>query len=150
MGWGRIPRGTAVAVRDETMLGSLPHLRAKVAGAPLQSRKAMLETLVRHLDMVRLSVTVAAMVAAVGCTELIDSHGGGLTPEEAIAREKFVEKALPVFQQNCTACHGGSRVDAPSFLKGTSPDDIRTSLLQEDPPVINLDAPASSRVLTKG
>jgi hypothetical protein len=26
------------------------------AGAPLQSRKAMLDTLVRHLDMVRLSV----------------------------------------------------------------------------------------------
>jgi mono/diheme cytochrome c family protein len=110
----------------------------------------MLETLVRHLDMVRLSVTVAAMVAAVGCSGLIDNHGGGLTPEEAIARQKFIEKALPVFQQNCVACHGGSMLDAPSFLKGTEPDDIRNSLIQEDPPVINLDAPASSRVLTKG
>jgi hypothetical protein len=36
------------------MLGSVPSVQ-KNLGTPLQSRRAMLETLCRHLDMVRLS-----------------------------------------------------------------------------------------------
>jgi hypothetical protein len=100
--------------------------------------------------MVRLSVTVAAMVAAVGCTGLIDNHGGGLTPEEAIAHEKFATKALPVFKQECVACHASGDHGAPTFLAGATAEDIRTSLINENPQVVNPQAPASSRVLTKG
>jgi len=109
----------------------------------------MLETLVRHLAMVRLSATMAAMVAVVGCTGLIDNHGGGLTPEEAIAHEKFATKALPVFQQECVACHASGSQGAPAFLAGATAEEIRTSLVNEDPQVVNPTAPASSRVLTK-
>jgi len=132
------------------MLGSLPVLRAKVAGAPLQSRKAMLETLVRHLGMVRLSVTAACVIAIVGCTGLISNGHNGLTPEEAIARAKFADKAFPVFQQNCISCHGGARGPQIAFLSGASTDDIHDTLINFDPQVVNPAAPSSSRVLTKG
>lgn len=50
-----------------SMLSSVPSLQ-KNLGTPLQSRKAMLETLVRHLDMVRLSAAGVLMIALVGCT----------------------------------------------------------------------------------
>src|SRR4029079_1157316 len=64
------------------MLGSLPPpkkkppchrsdgrgFRAGPHGAPLSSRKAMFETLCRHLDLVRLSVGAVLVIALVGCT----------------------------------------------------------------------------------
>ena len=48
------------------MLGSLPTPK-KNLGTPLRSRKAMLETLLRHLDMVRLSVSAIVIVTLMGC-----------------------------------------------------------------------------------
>ena len=115
----------------------------------LGSRKAMLATLVRELNMVRLSVGAVAMVALMGCTGLIDDGNSGLTKEEAAAREAWINGASPVLSTNCIACHNGSRPQI-EFLAGNGDLEVRSSLLAFTPAVINLDAPASSRLLTKG
>lgn len=110
----------------------------------------MLETLVRHLDMVRLTAG-ASLLALIGCTGLIDAP----EPTKAeIARQLWVEKALPALKSaeaNCLVCHGGA---APrpnvEFLAGATDIEIRDKILAFDPPVIALDAPQSSRLLNKG
>jgi len=131
------------------MLGNLPSLK-KSLGAPLQSRKAMLETLFRHLDMVRLSVAALLVVALVGCTGLIDGGSSdGLTPQQKGARAQWQTGALPVFQMSCVSCHGGSMAGI-GFLAGADEAAVRDTLMQFAPPVVNLEAPASSRVLSKG
>jgi len=110
----------------------------------------MLETLVRHLDMVRLTVATVALIVMVGCTGLIDDGGtGGLTPAEAKARKLWLDKALPQFTTNCQVCHDGSRVNI-GFVEGTSDLGRRDTLIAYTPAVVNLDAPGSSRILTKG
>lgn len=106
----------------------------------------MLETLVRQLNMVRLSIGAAALVTLVGCTGLIGSGGGG---EGEAAKKTWVDKAAPVLLQNCLGCHNGSRPNI-NFLEGSGDLVIRDTLLAFEPAVINLDAPASSRILTKG
>jgi len=108
----------------------------------------MLETLVRHLTMVRLTVAAALVLSAVGCAGLIDDGSGGLTPEQAEARKAFIQKALPRFIESCTVCHNGSRADI-GFLAGTSENQIHDTIMGFDPQVVNTDAPGSSRVLTK-
>jgi cytochrome c553 len=130
------------------MLGSLPSLK-KNLGAPLQSRKAMLETLFRHLDMVRLSVGAILMVTLVSCTGLIDGGSDGLTRQQRDAASKWKNTAFPVLQTNCVSCHNGSRPNV-DFLSGANADDIRDRLMAYTPAVVNFDAPSSSRVLTKG
>ncbi len=121
----------------------------------LKSRRAMLDTLMRHLDMVRLSAGITAALL-IGCTGLIsgDEGGGGgnTTPEAAIALQKFTKDAYPVFSTVCAACHIGMD---PKFLAAdaaiTDPvATMRATLLGFDPSVVNLQAPESSRVLTKG
>jgi hypothetical protein len=124
----------------------------------LKSRRAMLDTLMRHLDMVRLSAGITAALL-IGCTGLIsgDENGGtgNTTPEAALALQKFTDDAYPVLSTNCAACH--IAMD-PKFLAGntTSTDPAvqiaatRTALLGFSPGVVNLDAPESSRILTKG
>jgi hypothetical protein len=117
----------------------------------------MLETLVRHLHMVRLTARRAALLAAVvltvlggvGCTGLIDDGGEtGLTPEQKIARQKWLERALPALTEaTCTTCH--SVQTGIDFLAGSSPDLQHDRAMSFDPPVVNTDAPASSRILTK-
>lgn len=122
---------------------------------PLQSRRAMLDTLMRHLDMVRLSAGVTATIATLtlvlgGCTGLIGGNGdGNLTPEQLAARAKWTSSALPVFKTNCVSCHAGSD-PATAFLQGTTDLGMRETLLGFDPQVVNLEAAESSRVLTKG
>lgn len=106
----------------------------------------MLETLVRQLNMVRLSIGAAAFVTLAGCTGLIGSGGGG---EGDVARTTWVDKAAPVLLTNCVACHNGSRPNI-NFLEGSGDLVIRDTLLAFEPAVVNLDAPASSRLLTKG
>ena len=118
----------------------------------LPSRKAMLDTLVRRRGLVRLSLVPLALLALLGgCTGLIGTGEGpddeGLTPEEQAARELFITKAAPVLKTSCIACHG---VMAPTFLAGTTDLEIRDTLLAYEPVVVNLDAPQSSRLLTKG
>jgi hypothetical protein len=116
----------------------------------LKSRRAMLDTLMRHLDMVRLSAGMLAAIALMGCAGLIDGTGDpSLTPEQRAAIQAWEQYAAPVFTTNCVACHAGTD-PATAFLGGTSVDAIRKTLLGWDPQVVNLDAPESSRVLTKG
>jgi hypothetical protein len=112
----------------------------------------MLDTLLKHLDMVRLSVGAAAILVLVGCTGLIEGKDDpGVTPEEQAARDQWVNQALPAFQSaTCVTCHQGQQGAAVAFLSGTSDLDIRNTLLTFDPQVVNLDAAQSSRVLTKG
>src|SRR5687767_2704138 len=114
------------------MFGGLPSPRASSAG--FRSRKSMLETLVRHLDMVRLTVA-ASLFAMIGCTGLIDSP----EPTKAeIARQLFVEKALPALKSveaTCTTCHAGQR-PMVEFLNGASDLEIRTTVLAYDPPTL--------------
>lgn len=110
----------------------------------------MLETLLRRLDMVRLTVTVAAIVLATACSGLIDDGGTeGLTPEEQTARQLFISKALPQLVANCQVCHDGSRADI-GFMQGSNDLAKREALLAYQPQVVNTDAPGSSRLLTKG
>lgn len=109
----------------------------------------MLETLFRHLGMVRLSVSAVALVAVMGCTGLIDGSSDGLTPSQRAARVKWEQSAYPVLRDNCVACHGGSR-PMIDFLTGTTATEVHDRIMAYDPPVVNLDAVASSRILTKG
>ena len=131
------------------MLAALTSFRAASGG--LRSRKAMLETLVRRLNMVRLSVGALALVALTlgGCTGLIDDNSGGLTQEELKARKMWTEKAAPVLTTSCIGCHAGQRPNT-DFLLGTTDLEIRARMIEFTPAVINLSAPQSSRILTKG
>lgn len=130
------------------MLRRLPSSK-KNLDAPLQSRKTMRETLLRHLDMVRLSAGAILIIALVGCTGLIDGGSDGLTAQQREARTRWTRDALPVLQTGCIACHGGSRAMI-QFLEGASDTDIHGKLMAYEPAVVNLDAPGSSRILTKG
>ncbi|MBA3540110.1 MAG: hypothetical protein H0T79_10815 [Deltaproteobacteria bacterium] len=86
----------------------------------------------------------------VGCTGLIDGGGsGGGTPEERVARDKWISKALPQISPNCGACHNGAQPGI-DFLAGDSDMGIRDTLIAFDPGVVNFDAPQASRLLTKG
>jgi mono/diheme cytochrome c family protein len=70
------------------------------------------------------------------------------TPEMTPAERDWVTLAYPVFEQNCVACHGGTR--APDFLSGDDALAVRATILAFQPPVVNLASPANSRVLAKG
>jgi len=86
------------------------------------------------------------MVTLVGCTGLIDTGGSS---ESDVAKRTFIEKASPVLTLNCVACHDGSRENI-GFLVGAGDLEMHDSLMAFTPAVVNLDAPASSRLLTKG
>ncbi len=120
----------------------------------LKSRRAMLDTLMRHLDMVRLSVGIAAIVALTACHGLISGTpaGGGddtTTPEGQAALTAWTMDALPVFKNNCTACHTG-QYPAVNFLQADSDTDMRTALLSFSPQVVDVNDPQGSQVLVKG
>lgn len=99
--------------------------------------------------MVRLgTVTIAILLSA--CSGEIQSDiYEDLNPKDQVALEKWVEKALPVLSAKCVECHGGA-MPMVAYLAGA--DDImkRETLLAYMPAVINLTAPMSSRMLTKG
>lgn len=126
------------------MLGGL------TAKTSLKSRRAMLDTLLRHRNMVRLSLGALAALSLLGCSGLIDDGEGdsNITPEEKAARQLFVAKAKPVLDSSCNACHGG--MPMIDFLAGADPMAVRDRLLTYDPPVVNLEAATSSRLLSKG
>ena len=128
------------------MLGGLPLFKANAA--PLRSRKSMLDTLVRNLHMVRLTVAALALLV-VGCTGLIGDEGSGGTPEEIAARNAWLGKALPRLSETCSQCHDGSRLNI-GFIQGDSDLGKRDTLIAYTPAVANFDAPPSSRILTKG
>ena len=127
------------------MLGGIP------SKTSLKSRRAMLDTLMRHLPMVRLSLGALAALTIMGCSGLIDDGGSDttITPEEKAARELYNTKAKPVFDTACASCHSGSDPTV-AFIAGADPMAQRATLLAFDPQVVNLTAPTSSRILTKG
>jgi len=101
--------------------------------------------------MVRLSVGALAALSLLGCSGLIDDGSGStsITPEEKTARSLFTTKAKPIFDAACAGCHSGSDPTV-AFLAGADPMGVRKTLLEYDPQVVNLEAPTSSRILTKG
>jgi hypothetical protein len=72
-----------------------------------------------------------------------------LNPKEAVALEKWVEKALPVLGTKCVMCHDGS-MPMIGYLAGANDLERRDTLIAYMPAVINMNAPQSSRMLTKG
>ena len=126
------------------MLGLTPS-KANLTGP--HSRRAMLDTLLRHLPMVRLSVGALAALLFMGCSGLIDGGDENVTAEEKVARSVFISKAKPVFDVACVQCHSGSDPSV-AFLLGANPMETRATLLGSE--VINLEAPQTSRILTKG
>ncbi len=104
----------------------------------------------------RLALLVTCALAT-GCSGLVDNGGnGGLSDAEVTARRLWFSKALPVLQENCASCHatgvGGSdpALPPPTFLAGTNDLEIRDTILAHQPPVISVDAPGSSFLLTRG
>jgi mono/diheme cytochrome c family protein len=131
---------------DGLMRARVTDLKADIS---LRSRKSMIDTLVRHLKLLRLTAGAIAIIA-MGCTGLIEGNtDGNLTPEQTAARTAWLEEAQPVLAQNCEVCHNGSRPGV-GFLEGADPLAQRDDLLAHDPVVVNLTAPQSSRILTKG
>src|SRR3954470_813922 len=129
------------------MLGRVPSLQ-KNLGTPLQSRRAMLETLCRHLDMVRLSAAGVFMMALVACTGLVGGGSDGMSPQQKNAIQAWQQKALPVLKQDCISCHNGSRAGV-GFLAGAEDMEIRDNLMAFTPSVVNLEAASSSQIVTK-
>src|SRR6185312_5579440 len=130
------------------MLGAIPSLKASTNG--LKSRRAMLDTLLKHLPMVRLSAGVLVAVALTACNGLIDGNGSGsLTPEQQAAMTAWTKQAYPHLSQQCVGCHSGSETDI-AFLAGGTAAAVHDSLMTFNVQVVNLDAPESSRLLTKG
>jgi mono/diheme cytochrome c family protein len=127
------------------MLGGLTSRRANMS--VLHSRRAMLDTLLKHLPMVRLSVGALAALLFMGCSGLIDGGDENVSAEEQAARAAFISKAKPVFDNNCAACHAGSDPTV-AFLQAEDSMAVRAKLLGSD--YVNLEAPQSSRLLTKG
>jgi mono/diheme cytochrome c family protein len=107
----------------------------------------MLDTLLRHLPMVRLSVGAFAALLFMGCSGLIDGGDENVTAEEKLARQLFVQKAKPVFDVACVQCHSGSDPSV-AFIAGANPMEVRATILASE--VVNLEAPQTSRILTKG
>lgn len=120
-----------------------------MVGRPLPPREAMLAILVRHLDMVRLSAAGAVMIALVGCTGLIEGGGDGVALPQRDPRASWQRGAFPALETSCVACHDGSR-PMIGFLAGSDDLAVRDTLMAYDPPVVNLEATASSRIVTKG
>jgi len=83
----------------------------------------------------------AALVVVVGgCSTTSQPEGR--------AERAWEDLALPILQADCAACHA---TPGPlGFLAGDTPLAIRMSLLEYQPPIVDLGAPASSRLLTKG
>jgi len=131
-------------------------VRSSKPTAGLPSRKTMLETLIRRLDLVRLTVGAAALVMMASCTGLIDDTvlPTDLEKDEANARRLWDEKAYPLLNSACSGCH--ATMPNIDFLNPAGVDltldtyGIREHLVSFAPSVINLEAPPSSRILTKG
>ena len=102
-----------------------------------------------HRRVVRLGTLAIAVLLAACSGEIQSDIYEDLNPKDQVALEKWVEKALPVLSTKCVECHGGS-MPMVAYLAGA--DDIakRDTLIAYMPAVINLTAPMSSRMLTKG
>jgi hypothetical protein len=109
----------------------------------------MLDTLVRHLSMVRLTV-ISAILLAAGCTGIIGGGEVGETPEQAAARQYFESQVYPVLTSaSCVSCHAS--MPGIDFLAGApDPTAVHATVVAFEPSVVNTEAPESSRLITKG
>jgi len=100
---------------------------------------------VRRLGLVAIAASLAACSG-----EILSDNLEGLNPQEQVARQKWVDLALPVFQAaTCIMCHNGSMPNI-GYLEGAGDFEKRDTLVAYMPAVVNLAAPMSSRILTKG
>jgi mono/diheme cytochrome c family protein len=113
-----------------------------------RSRRAMLETLIRHLDMVRLTLSAVLLaVLATGCVGIIgDEASDGLSVNQRKARSLFIEKALPTMKANCAGCH--ATLPNLDFLKGATDLEVYAALKEHQPAVINYIDGTKSRLVT--
>ncbi len=98
--------------------------------------------------MVRSGLFALPLLAA--CTgEIQSANLVGLPLTEQIAQQTWVDKALPILGAKCLMCHDGSMPNI-GYIAGT--DDLmrRETLVSYVPRVVNLSAPQSSRIVTKG
>ncbi len=98
--------------------------------------------------MVRLGLVALPLLVA--CTGEIQSDNlVGLPVTEQVAQQAWVDKALPILGAKCLMCHDGSMPNI-GYIAGT--DDLmrRDTLVAYVPRVVNLSAPQSSRIVTKG
>jgi hypothetical protein len=94
------------------------------------------------------------VLVTAGCTGLLEDGGrsvdGGLTPAQVAARSAWLQEALPALEgATCVPCHDGSTAGIGLF-QADSGIGMRDTLLGYTPKVVNLDAPPSSRLLTRG
>src|SRR4051812_40896412 len=76
-----------------------------------------------HREVVRLACLVLPLVPlAAACNGQIQSKlTEGVSPEEAVAIDKWEKKAMPVFsgtRTKCVTCHDGTISAAPAYLAG--------------------------------
>jgi hypothetical protein len=114
-----------------------------------RTRRSMLETLIRHLDMVRLTLGVVVAAALLsGCVGIIgDEPSDGLTVNQRKARGLFVEKAYPLMITECGGCH--ISLANADFLKGASALEVYAGFKEFNPPLINFIDSSKSRIVTK-
>lgn len=99
--------------------------------------------------------SLALVLLVAGCTgDIEDKSLQGLTPAEALAKTRWLKDAEPVFQAKCFMCHDGSMATAvpppDPYLAGMGDMAIRDTAITYVPQLVNLGAPRSSRVLSKG
>jgi hypothetical protein len=97
----------------------------------------------------QLGVCLIVLVAASCGFPPLPELGGGLSPQQQKARQKWQQNVLPMLRQDCVACHDGSRAGV-GFLVGDDDFAIRETLLSFEPPVVNLDVASNSQIVTKG
>lgn len=109
----------------------------------------------RIIGGVQRSLVFFAMGMAAACTgDIEDKSLQGLTPAQALAKTRWLKDAEPVFQAKCFMCHDGSMATATPtpdpYLAGSGDMAIRDTAIAYVPELVNLGAPKSSRVLSKG
>lgn len=95
------------------------------------------------------AIALVTLVTAACSGEIQSDIYEDLNPKDQVALEKWVEKALPVLGTKCVMCHDGSMPNI-GYLAGATDIEKRDTLVAYMPTVINLSAPQSSRMLTKG
>jgi hypothetical protein len=109
----------------------------------------------------RPTVLLCAIALGFGCSGTIDEgqQVAGLSPAQQLALDAWLQLAQPAFvAATCVMCHDPNdptydatmAQGAPPYLAGSSQVDQRDSLIATMPAIVDLDAPRTSMVLTKG
>jgi mono/diheme cytochrome c family protein len=91
---------------------------------------------------------VATLALLSGCSLYFDEPPQpGMTPAE----RDWMNLAYPILEQECAPCHASATpIGGPNFLAGGDALAVRATILAFQPPVISLESPTTSRILTKG